>query len=492
VAHILLIDDEPAITAVLGTFFRRNGGHTTTRAHSGQDGIALFRELRPDIVMLDVRMPDASGFEVLDALHEFAPVVIMMTGHADVALAVEAMQKGAENFLTKPLDFSHLAAVVDRALDKVRLRQLNDLLRTRRDRGGIEALLGPSAPMAELARQVELLASSDRTTALLLGETGTGKRRLAEVMHGLSPRAAGAFVAASCAALVGRDAAGLDAELFGTLDGRPGIFDVATGGTVLLEEVADLPPELQPRLLELLDSGRFRRAGGADAIMTDVRIIAAASRDLVIEVNAGRFREDLYYRLSVMPVHLPPLRARPREDVAAITGSLLAELQQEVPDAPAVLDDDALEALLRYPWPGNMRELRNALERALLLARGSERVQRIHLPPEVRGGRPDGLDAHTPRTLAEVERAHIHRTLQANRLNRTHTARELGISRATLIKKIREYGLAYVGAARSGTPKRVREAGDGHDAHAPGVARRTDAANDTDHGDGEGSGGTAA
>lgn len=441
-AHILLIDDEPAITAALSAYFRR-AGHTVTRAHSGTEGAERFRALRPDLVILDLRIPDMSGFEVMERIADLDPVVIILTAHADVALAVEAMQKGAENFLTKPVDLAHLTAVVERALEKVRLRQLNALLTNRRDSHGLARLLGTSPVMTELARQVELLASSDRTTALLLGESGTGKGRLAEAMHAASPRAAHAFMVVNCATFTGRTPEALSSELFGSSEGRSGVFSMASGGTVLLEEVAELPHELQPQLLGVLDDGRIRRPGSPDEVTTDVRVIAASSRDIVAEVNAGRFREDLYYRLSVMPVHLPPLRARAREDIVAMVGMLLDDLRGELPDAPAVLDDDALEVMLRYPWPGNIRELRNALERAMLLARGTDRVQRVHLPRDVQGGRGPVPEPHIPRTLAEVERAHIQRTLQAHRLNRTHAARELGISRATLIKKIREYGLAY-------------------------------------------------
>lgn len=447
-AHLLVIDDEPAITAVLGSFFERNGGHTVTRAHSGQAGVEAFLQERPELVLLDLRLPDLSGFEVLHRIREYDPVVIMITAHGDVPLAVEAMKNGAENFLTKPVDLPYLSAVTDRALEKARLKQLNSILRVQLDAERATPLLGRSTAMRELAHQVELLASSDRTTGLILGESGTGKGRVARFIHSLSPRARGAFVEVNCAALT---AASLDSELFGLERGaskdatetKPGLFEVAHDGTVFLDEIGDLTSELQPKLLGVLEGNTFRRSGGTQEISANVRLLAASSKDLVNEVNAGRFREDLYYRLSVMPVYLPPLRARAREDLVDLVASLLGELRQQLPDAPHELSDEALDRILKYSWPGNIRELRNALERAMLMARGQTVIRPEHLPSEVREAWGGGVDGYMPRTLVEMERAHIHRALHAHHLNRTHAARELGISRATLIKKIKQYGLVF-------------------------------------------------
>jgi transcriptional regulator with PAS, ATPase and Fis domain len=222
---------------------------------------------------------------------------------------------------------------------------------------------------------------------------------------------------------------------------KRGLFEIADGGTVFLDEIGDLASQLQPKLLRVLDGKGFRRHGGTDEITPNVRVIAATSKDLVNEVTAGRFREDLYYRLSVMPINLPPLRARSREDLVELVAHLLDELAPTLPGAPAQLGDDALEAIMRYAWPGNIRELRNVLERAMLMARGQPAIELQHLPREVQGASGADVVHHVPRSLAEVEKAHIDRTLKANAQNRTHAARELGISRATLIKKIREYNL---------------------------------------------------
>jgi two-component system response regulator HydG len=444
-ASVLIIDDEPAITSALAQYFERTG-HEVHRAHSGEEGIVAVKRAHPDLVLLDLRLPDLNGFEVLDRIREHNPVVIMITGHGDIPDAVRAMQAGAESFLTKPVELAHLGAVATRALEKARLRQMNRYLADRRGRLPATPLLGTSAPMRELAQQIELLARSDRTTVLITGESGTGKGYVAESIHRASVRGERPLVEINCAALSG---ATLDAELFGQeltpSNGsdalRPGLLDIAEGGSVFLDEIGDLDPQLQPKLLRVLEGKSFRRLGGTREITADVRLIAATGKDLVSEVTDGKFREDLYYRLSVMPINLPPLRARSREDLLELIARLVEELRPNLIDAPTELDDDVLERLLKYAWPGNIRELRNVLERAMIMARGLERVAISHLPAEVREASGSGVDHHIPRTLSEVERIHIDRTLRAHNANRTRAARELGISRATLIKKIKEYGL---------------------------------------------------
>ena len=456
---VLIIDDEQAITSALGTYFER-AGHDVMRAHTGEDGIASVRRAHPDLVLLDLRLPDMSGFEVLERIREFNPVVIMITGYGDVPDAVRAMQAGAESFLTKPVELAHLGATADRAFEKARLRQMNRYLTERRGRLPPTALLGSSAPMRELAQQIELLARSERTTVLITGESGTGKGYVAETIHRASSRGERPLVEVNCAALSGST---LDGELFGqelaSGNGgealKPGLLDIASGGSMFLDEIGDLDPLLQPKLLRVLEGKSFRRLGGTREITVDTRLIAATGKDLVSEVTAGNFREDLYYRLSVMPINLPPLRARSREDLLELIAHLVEELRPNLADAPTELEDDALERLLKYAWPGNIREMRNVLERAMIMARGQERVAPEHLPAEVREASGAGVEHHVPRTLSEVERIHIDRTLRAHNANRTRAARELGISRATLIKKIKEYGLE----SNDGRPLRQRAVG---------------------------------
>ena len=307
-------------------------------------------------------------------------------------------------------------------------------------------LVGPSRTMRELVRQIELLAQSERSVALLIGEDGTGKGRLAEYIHARSSRSASAFMELNCAAL---NRADLASELFGSdLPGADqGVLAAVGGGTVFIDEASELPQDVQARLLELIDGSHQSGDAGGPANGMPVRLIVASSKDLVNEVNAGRFREDLYYRLGVMPIHLPPLRARTREDLTELITATFIALSTTMSSAPRAISDEAIDCLISYPWPGNIRELRNELERAALLARGELVLQRGRLSAELRDAH-GGDSPHTPRTLMDVERAHIHRTLRAHKLNRTHAARELGISRATLIKKIKEYGLVYRVAGR--------------------------------------------
>ncbi len=446
---VLIIDDERDITSALGTFFERSG-HQVMRAHTGQEGIEWVERARPDLVLLDLRLPDMTGFDVLERVRPFRPVVIMITGHGDVSLAVQAMQAGAESFLQKPIELAHLGAAAERAFEKARLRQMNTYLTERRGRTPTTALLGSSAPMRELAQQIELLARSDRTTVLLIGESGTGKGRVAEYIHSQSPRAERQFVEVNCAALT---ASSLDSELFGQEYGapgsvpgaveqhKPGLLEVADSGTLFLDEIGDLDPHLQPKLLRVLEGKSFRRLGGTREVAVDVRLITATAKDLVSEVTTGRFREDLYYRLSIMPINLPPVRARAREDLIELIAHLLDDLHPTLPESPNELEDESLERMLKYAWPGNIREMRNVLERAMIMARGHEKIAADHLPAEVREASGLGVEHHLPRTLSEVERQHIDRTLRAHNANRTRAAKELGISRATLIKKIKEYGL---------------------------------------------------
>jgi two-component system, NtrC family, response regulator AtoC len=445
-ASVLIVDDERPVADAFAAFFERHGGHSVGRAYTGAEGIAEYEATRADLVLLDLRLPDMTGFDVYARIREHGPVVVMMSGHGDIPLAVQAMQSGAENFLTKPVDLAHLAVVAERAFEKVRLRQLNQYLSERRNGVSPTFALGSSPVMRDLASQIELLAASERTTVLLLGESGAGKGRVAELIHAHSPRRDAPFVEVNCAALT-PDALevslfGQDVSANGQKDPRVGLFEVAAGGALFIDEIAALGTHLQARLLRVLEGKGFRRVGGMREIVSDARIIAATNRDLVTEVNEGRFREDLYYRLSVMPVYLPPLRARSREDLTELIGRIVDELRPHLPAAPHAVTDGTLERLLRHAWPGNIRELRNVLERAMIVGRGAEGIEPHHLPAEVREPNGQLPELHVPRTLEEVERVHIERTLRVNNANRTRAARELGISRATLIKKIKEFGLS--------------------------------------------------
>jgi DNA-binding NtrC family response regulator len=442
---VLLIDDDEDVLRALGSYFEKLGSEVN-RAHRGAEGIETFERTHPDVVILDLNLPDQSGLEVLEQLKTRGAAVILLTGHGDIATAVRAMQLGAEHFLTKPVDLTHLAAATARVTEKVRLARQVALLRARELHGATLEGLGGSPAMRELERQIALLAASERTTVLLTGESGTGKGWVARLIHQLSPRAHGPFVEVNCGGL---SATFLDSELFGYERGaftdakerKQGLFELADGGSIFLDEIGDLGIELQPKLLKALETKTFRRLGGTREVSVDVRLIAATNRDLTQAVSSGRFREDLFYRLSVMPVHLPPLRARSREDRLALLTQLLSELKVELPGCPATCSAEALDRLLSAPWPGNVREMRNVLERAMILARGAPALAVEHLPADFRKGPPALERRHQAQTLAELERVQIERALRFHGGNRTRAAHELGISRATLINKIRVYAL---------------------------------------------------
>jgi two-component system response regulator HydG len=442
---ILLIDDDADLLRAVGDYFEKLG-YEVYRAATGSDGVATYARERPDVVLLDLFLPDGEGLVFLEGLRRQDAAVIMLTGHGDVNTAVRAMQLGAENFLAKPVDMTHLAAAVARVGDKVRLTRRHALLRAQQDRAGdLGEVLGVSPAMRDIGRQVEMLAQSDRTSVLLTGESGTGKGYVARRIHNLSARRQQAFVDVNCAGL---SATFLDSELFGHEKGaftdarerKMGLLEVADRGTVFLDEIGELALELQPKLLKVLESKSFRRLGGTRELTVDVRLITATNRNLDQAVASGAFREDLYYRLAVMPLHLPPLRERAKEDRLALIQRFFADLATGFPDAPPEMTTEALDRLLAYQWPGNIRELRNVIERSLIMARGAKKLGPEHLPGDLARRLPDPSRGH-PVPLAEIEKRHIERTLRRHGGNRTRAAEELGISRATLINKIKVFAL---------------------------------------------------
>ncbi len=436
---VLLIDDDVDVLRAGGAQLER-AGYEVTRELSGEAGLATWDRIRPDIVVLDLDLPGMQGTEVLAHLRERSAAVIVLAP-AGSTTAVAALQAGAEAWVLKPVDQGHLEAAIGRVSATVRLRRVSEALLGPAAGQNLESL-GSSATMQEIAQQVRLLAGSERTTVLLEGEVGSGKGWVARIIHALSQRARQPFAAVSCAGTTPQQ---LEVELFGQEKGgdakerRQGLFEIADRGTLYLAEIADLPPELQPKLLKVLETRSFRRAGGTREISVDVRLIAATSRTLAAEVEAGRFREDLYYRLSVMPLRLPPVRDRGREDRVMLVQRIHQELGRELPEGPAGMAGEVLERFLAYPWPGNVREIRNVLERAMILGQGLPQVAIEHLPGEFRNRPGIGDRRHTPMTLEELDRQHIERTLRHHNGNRTRAAHELGISRATLINKIKRY-----------------------------------------------------
>jgi DNA-binding NtrC family response regulator len=441
---LLLVDDDESVLRAIGEYFERIG-YEVWREGTGEQAIETFLLVRPDVVLLDLHLPDSSGLVVLERLRREGGAVILLTGQGDIETAVKAMQLGAENFLTKPVDMTHLAAAIARVAEKTRLTRQNARLRALDHEDEGIGSLGVSPAMQELARQIELLAASERSTVLLQGESGTGKGWVARIIHNLSPRSRGPFVEVNCAGL---SATFLDSELFGHEKGaytdakerKVGLFELADKGSIFLDEIGELALGLQPKLLNVLETMRFRRLGGTRELTVDVRLITATNRDLVREVEAGRFREDLYYRLNVMPMTLPPVRERTREDRLDLVMRIIAHLKAQLPGCPSECTTDVLDRLLSAAWPGNVREMRNVIERSMILGRGQTTIGVEQLPPDLRQRAPTDRRYH-PLALSEVERQHIERTLRHHGGNRTRAALELGISRATLINKIKAYSL---------------------------------------------------
>jgi two-component system response regulator FlrC len=448
VERVLVVDDEEGIRSFIGEVLE-DEGLKVTFAPDGAAAAALLDKQSFHLLITDLKMPRLSGMDLLRKARAEQPEleVIVLTAHGTVASAVEAMKLGAFDYLAKPLSGpDELRLVVARALERRRLREE----RQRVAPGGEpEPLVAHDPAMQEVVAAVRKVAPTD-ATVLLLGESGTGKEVVARTLHRDSRRREGPFVAVNCAAL--SDTL-LESEMFGHERGaftgadktRRGRFELADGGTLFLDEVAELRPQLQAKLLRVLQERHFERVGGSRTIEVDVRLLAATNRDLGAEIAAGRFREDLYHRLAVFPISLPPLRARPG-DVLPLAAHLLARAGRQLGRPGLALGDDARAALAAYAWPGNVRELANVLERGAILAEGGV-IGAAHLrlglglsPPG--GAATEALTAlFDGGTLADLEREAIRRALAATDGHRKRASARLGIGLRTLYEKLREYGL---------------------------------------------------
>lgn len=439
---ILLVEDEPAQRRLL-TEFLQSLGYQVAEAPTAQTALELLSRSQPELILLDVRLPDQNGLELLEQLHQQAPdiPVVIMTAYADVRQAVSAIKQGAIDYLAKPLDLDELAAVVADALGNRMEPGFSD---RPEQYGGVSigrlhtllpGLVCESPAMRRVLQTVAVIAPSD-VPVLILGPTGGGKEVVAQLIHRASLRASGPMVAANCAGL---PESLLESELFGHTKGaftganqaRAGLFRAAHGGTLFLDEIGELPLHLQPKLLRALETHQITPVGSDRPIDVDIRLIAATNRDLAEEVRTGRFREDLYYRLNVIELVVPPLVDR-HEDILP----LARRFAQEFAGASVRFSPHATQCLLAYCWPGNVRELRNAIQRACLLCRGDV-ILPEHLPPKVMAlaSAPSAAPASSGR-LSQVERATILATLQECGGNRTQAAKKLGISRRTLIYKL--------------------------------------------------------
>jgi len=445
-ATLLIVDDEPSARSTLALLLRKRG-HRVMEADGLTASTKRLGEEVFDLVVTDLRMPDGDGLDVLRAVKAHAPQteVILLTAYAGWKTAKEAIRLGALDYFEKGEDPDELYHRIDKALAERALRRENENLREQlRERYGLPGLIALSPAMHDVLDLVERVAPTG-ATLLIRGESGTGKEVIAKAVHHASPRANRPFVAVNCGAV---PEPLLESELFGFTRGaftgavasKAGLFEEAGGGTLFLDEIAEMPAALQVKLLRALQSGEIRRLGATQASTIDVRVIAATNRDLAAMIADGSFREDLYYRLNVIEVVLPPLRER-REDIPALAEHFMARAAGRL-GREIRLSAEALERLLRYPWPGNVRELENAIERAAILARG-DAVTPEDLPPHVAAGLNLGPSPALPRqtTLAETERGHILTTLERFGRNHSAAAEALGIGRTTLWRKLKEYGL---------------------------------------------------
>ncbi|MDQ5839251.1 MAG: sigma-54 dependent transcriptional regulator [Acidobacteriota bacterium] len=457
-ARILVAEDESNLRLVLQKELQRMG-HEVRVAPDGEAALKLLEESNVDVLLSDISMPNMDGMELLRRVHQRPnpPEVIMLTGHATVESAIEAMKLGAYDYLSKPYRIAELDALVKQAAEKRRLRVDNARLRTLVERQtAVPEIVFVSDGMREVMRLVERVAPSD-ASVLITGESGTGKELVANAIHRLSLRAEGSFIDLNCAAfqesLLESELFGYEAGAFSGAKGRKlGLWELADNGTIFLDEVTELPPQLQSKLLRAIETNSFYRVGAVRKVQVDVRVVAATNRD-VNEVTAdGRFRADLLYRINSFQIHLPPLRERP-EDIEPLTAHLLKQLAG--PNAPE-LSPEAVAALRSYSWPGNVRQLRNTLERAVLLANDG-RVTTAELPPEIvspavafrpaasasdaAGAAATAQAPGVPPPLREVERQQILAALEQTGWHRGKTAEMLGISPSTLYRRLRDYNL---------------------------------------------------
>lgn len=445
---IVVVDDDVVMREVLEMRLRQ-WGYDVCLAADGHQAKDLVAAENPDIVISDVIMGDISGVELLQWLKAGNPArpVILMTAYGHVEVAVEAMKQGARDFLTKPLDYSKLKAVIEEAEKEVRQRWEAKRWAAELEKGaGFGPFIGVSAAMRQVYALIKTLAATD-ASVLITGESGTGKELVARTIHHLSPRAQGPFVAINAAAI---PEGLIESEMFGHERGaftgaiavRPGCFELADGGTLLLDEIAEMPVGLQAKLLRVLEDGRVRRLGGRHEYVVNVRVLAATNQDPAQAIAAGKLREDLYYRLNVFTLALPPLRQR-KEDIPLLVHHFLKEFNAKHGAQVEGVGAEAMNRLADYSWPGNVRELRNVMERAVILAKRGW-IETTHLPPYIQHPAPgpgEKLVLPLGVSLAEAEKELILHTLKRLGNNKAEAARQLGLDVKTIRNKLKAYGI---------------------------------------------------
>ncbi|TVP75274.1 MAG: sigma-54-dependent Fis family transcriptional regulator [Gemmatimonadales bacterium] len=448
-AHLFIVDDEESIRSILRQLFEYEG-HRVTEAGSGEAALKALESMRPDAVFLDVKMPGMDGLQILDEIRERDSdlQVVMISGHGTIDTAVEATRRGAFDFLQKPLDTDRLLVTLRNVLDRKGLSESVQQLRSEME-AGFE-IVGESHAIRQVLERIERVAPTD-ARVLITGENGTGKELVARALHRLSPRSDKAFVEVNCAAIPSEL---IESELFGHVKGsftgavadRVGTFEQADGGTLFLDEIGDMSLAAQAKVLRALEEGRVTRVGGGDARSVDVRVVAATNKDLEAEIGDGRFREDLFYRLNVVPVHVPPLRER-REDIPLLVTHFASRMAEREGLPRRRVSPEAQEFLGTLDWPGNVRELRNTVERLFILA-SEETIRRRDVELLVSGVQEGGglgsrlLEAETFQEFRDrAERAFLLHKLRSFDWNVSETARMLDMPRSNLYKKIERFGL---------------------------------------------------
>ena len=442
---ILIIDDEKNIREGLSAALELDG-YSVKLAANGAEGLALIEKGDIDLVITDLRMPGISGEEVLAKVRGESPgiPVIVLTGHGSIDTAVDAMRNGAYDFLTKPLSLDRLSLIVKRALAGRELEIRHSSLQQELNaQASFESIIGKSAEMQRIFQMVRKAADS-KASVLITGESGTGKELIANALHNLSPRKNNPFIKVHCAAL---SETLLESELFGHEKGaftgaaarKRGRFELANTGTIFLDEIGEINQNVQIKILRVLQDKRFERVGGEETLEVDVRVIAATNRNLEEEIAQGRFREDLFYRLNVVHIQVPPLRDR-KDDIPLMLNAFLDEFNRENNKSITGFDSRSRSALYKYDWPGNIRQLRNCVESAVVMCSGNE-ITLEDLPPTVRGAAESNvIQVPVGITMAEAEKIIIQQNLASNQGNKTKTADILGIGRKTLHRKLEEYG----------------------------------------------------
>lgn len=442
---ILIIDDEKNIREGLSAALELDG-YSVKLAANGAEGLALIEKGDIDLVITDLRMPGISGEEVLAKVRGESPgiPVIVLTGHGSIDTAVDAMRNGAYDFLTKPLSLDRLSLIVKRALAGRELEIRHSSLQQELNaQASFESIIGKSAEMQRIFQMVRKAADS-KASVLITGESGTGKELIANALHNLSPRKSNPFIKVHCAAL---SETLLESELFGHEKGaftgaaarKRGRFELANTGTIFLDEIGEINQNVQIKILRVLQDKRFERVGGEETLEVDVRVIAATNRNLEEEIAQGRFREDLFYRLNVVHIQVPPLRDR-KDDIPLMLNAFLDEFNRENNKSITGFDSRSRSALYKYDWPGNIRQLRNCVESAVVMCSGNE-ITLEDLPPTVRGAAElNVIQVPVGITMAEAEKIIIQQNLASNQGNKSKTADILGIGRKTLHRKLEEYG----------------------------------------------------